>query len=60
MHLLVCYLNIWSIVWAPWKVDQKYLGSFEMWCWRMMEISWTDNVKHEEVLLGVKDERNIL
>jgi hypothetical protein len=31
-----------------------------MWCWRVMEISWTDYVKNEEVLLGVKEERNIL
>jgi hypothetical protein len=21
-----------------------------MWCWRKMEISWTDHVKNEEVL----------
>jgi hypothetical protein len=26
----------------------------------MMEISWTDNVRKEEVLLRVKDQRNIL
>jgi hypothetical protein len=33
------------------KVDQKYLESFEMWCWRRMEkISWTDRVRNEEVL----------
>ena len=31
-----------------------------MWCWRMMEISWTDHVRNEEVLLGVKENRNIL
>jgi hypothetical protein len=32
--------------------DQKYLESFEMWCWRRMEkISWTDHVRNEEVLL---------
>jgi hypothetical protein len=30
------------------------------WCWRRMEISWTDCVKNEEVLLGVKEERNSL
>ena len=24
------------------NVDQKYLESFEMWCWRRMEISLTD------------------
>jgi hypothetical protein len=43
------------------KVDQKYLESFEMWCWRRMEkISWTDRVRNEEVLHRVKEERNIL
>jgi hypothetical protein len=32
-----------------------------MWCWRRMEkISWTDHVRNEEVLLRVKEERNIL
>jgi hypothetical protein len=31
-----------------------------MWCWRIMEINWTDNVKNEEVVLGIKEERNIL
>jgi hypothetical protein len=24
------------------KVDQKYLGSFNVWCWRKTEISLTD------------------
>jgi hypothetical protein len=38
----------------------KYLASFEMWCWRRMEmISWTDHVRNEEVLQTGKD-RNIL
>jgi len=42
-------------------VDQKHLESFEMWCWRKMEkISWTDHVRNEEVLLRVKEQRNIL
>jgi hypothetical protein len=41
--------------------DQKYLGSFEMWCWRRMEkISRTDLVRNEEVLLKIKEQRNIL
>jgi hypothetical protein len=32
-----------------------------MWCWRRMEkISWTDHVINEEVLLTVKEQRNIL
>jgi hypothetical protein len=36
-------------------------GKFEMWCWRKMEkISWTDHVRCEEVLLIVKEQRNIL
>jgi hypothetical protein len=42
-------------------VDQKRLESFEMWCWRRMEnISWTDRVRNEEVLLTVKEQRNVL
>jgi len=42
-------------------VDQKHLESFEMWCWRRMEkISWTDHVRKEEVLLRIKEQRNIL
>jgi replicative superfamily II helicase len=47
--------------WTIWEVDQKYLKSFEVWCWRRMEkISWTDRVRNEEVLHRVKEERNIL
>ena len=43
------------------KADQKYRGSFEMWCWRSMEkISWTDRVRNEEVLHRDKEQRNIL
>jgi len=58
---------IWSIVlygaetWSLRAVDQKHLESFEMWCWRRMgTISWTDHVRNEEVLLRVKEQRNIL
>jgi hypothetical protein len=65
LNLRKCY--IWNIslygaeTWTLKKVDQKYLESFEMWCWRRTEeISWTDHVKNEEVLHGVKEERNIL
>ena len=47
--------------WTLRKVDQKYLESFEIWCWRRMEkIGWTDRVRNEEVLHRVKEERNIL
>src|SRR5215475_9556613 len=63
--LVKCY--IWSIAlygaetWTLRAVDQKRLESFEMWCWRRMEkISWTDHVRNEEVLLRVKEQRNIL
>jgi hypothetical protein len=32
-----------------------------MWCWRRMEkISWTDHARNEDVLLRVKEQRNIL
>jgi hypothetical protein len=32
-----------------------------MWCWKKMEkISWTDHVRNGEVLLRVKEQRNIL
>jgi hypothetical protein len=41
--------------WTLRKVDQKYLESSEMWCWRRVEkISWTDSVKNEELLQRVK------
>jgi hypothetical protein len=31
-----------------------------MWCWRRMEIRWTDHVKNEEVLFRVNEQRNTL
>ena len=47
--------------WTFRAADQKYLESFEMWCWRRMEkISWTNHVRNEEVLLRVNEQRNIL
>ena len=45
--------------WTLRAADQKYLESFEMWCW-MEKISWTDHVRNEEVLLRVNEQRNIL
>jgi len=64
--LVKCYF--WNIAlygaetWTFRAVDQKHLEeSFEMWCWRRMEkISWTDHVRNEDVLLRVKEQRNIL
>ena len=47
--------------WTLRAVDQKHLEIFEMWCWRRMEkISWTDHVRNNEVLLRIKEQRNIL
>jgi hypothetical protein len=43
------------------EIDQKHLEIFETWCWRRMEkISWSGHVISEEVLLTVKEQRNIL
>ena len=43
------------------ELDQKHLERFEMWCWRRMEkISSSNHVRNEEVLLRVKEQRNIL
>jgi len=47
--------------WTLQKVNQKYLESFEMWCWRRIgKIIWTDHLRNEEMLPTVKKERNIL
>jgi hypothetical protein len=63
--LAKCY--IWSIALYGAEtgtvraVDQKQMESLEMWCWRRVEkISWTDRVRNVEVLLRVKEQRNIL
>jgi hypothetical protein len=62
--LVKCYILIIALygaeTWTLRKVDQKYLESSEMWCWRRMEISWPDRVRNEEVLHRVKEERIIL
>jgi hypothetical protein len=57
---------IWSTAlygaetWTLRKVDQKYLESFEMCCWRRMEkIIWCDCVRNG-VLQRVTEDRNIL
>jgi hypothetical protein len=53
--LVNCY--IWTIAlcsaetWTLRAVDQKYLESFEVWCWRRMENIWTDHGRNEEVLI---------
>jgi len=62
--LVKCYILSIALygaeTWPLRAVDQKHLENFEMWCWRRMEkLSWTDHVKNE-VLLRVKEQRNIL
>ena len=48
--LVKCY--VWSMTlygadtWTIRATDQKLLESFEMWCWRRVEISWTDHVRN--------------
>jgi hypothetical protein len=43
------------------EIDQKHMENFNIRCWKRMEkISWTDHVRNEEVLLRVKEQRNIL
>jgi len=55
--MALCGAETWTLRAA----DQKYLESLEMWCWRRMEkISWTDQVRNEEVLFRVNEQRNIL
>jgi len=62
--LVKCY--IWSVALygaetqTPRIVDQKYLQSFDKWCWRRLEmISLTDRLRNE-ILERVKEVRNIL
>jgi hypothetical protein len=42
-----------------WDTDQKYIKSFEIWCWRMDDMSWMFCVKNE-VRHSDKGERKIL
>ena len=62
--LVKCYVLNMAVygaeTWTLRGTDQKRLESFEMCCWRTMEISWTDRVRNEAVLYRVKGERNIV
>ena len=43
------------------KLEQKYLESFEMWCWRRMEkIKWSEKVTNEQVLDHIGEKRTLL
>jgi hypothetical protein len=57
----ICSITLYGAEsWALRVVDRKHLESFDVWCWRRMEkISWTNHVRNE-VLLRVKEQRNIL
>jgi hypothetical protein len=47
--------------WTLRAADQKELGCSEMFYWRRMEKnSWAENVRNDEVLLRVNEQRNIL
>jgi hypothetical protein len=57
LECILCGAETWKIG----AVDQKHQRNLEMCCWRRMEkISWTDGARNEEVLLRVKEHRNIL
>jgi hypothetical protein len=57
----ICSIALYGAeTWTLRAVDQKHLECFEMWSWRMEKISWTDHVRNEDVLLIVKEQRNIL
>ena len=59
LHLGIALYGVET--WTLWAADQKHLQSFEMWRWRRMEkINWTYHVRKEEVLLKVKEQRNII
>jgi hypothetical protein len=62
--LVKCYILSIALYsserWTLRKVDKKYLEIFEMWCWRMIQISCTYCVRNEEELRRVKEVRNVL
>ena len=56
-----CFGTIVAIIRVSYIINQKYLESFEMLCWRKTKkISWTDRVRNKEVLQKVKEGKNIL
>jgi len=43
------------------NVGHKHLENFETWWWTIMgKVTWTCRIENEEVLPGVKEERNNL
>jgi hypothetical protein len=49
--LVKCYVKSLALYGAETrtlrKVDKKYVESFELWCWRRIEINWADRVNNE-------------
>jgi hypothetical protein len=55
------YSGLWVQNFSKLFKTSKLSRSFEMWCWRRMEkISCTDHLRYKDVLLRVKEQRNIL
>jgi hypothetical protein len=52
-------IALYGVVSGHFGKNQKYLESFETWCWRRMEkFIWTDRMSHE-VLRRVEEEGNV-
>jgi hypothetical protein len=55
MYLVKCYILSTIVcgaeIWTLQKAEQKYLASFEVQCWMMMQkINCTNHVKNQDVL----------
>ena len=46
------------------KLEQKYLESFEKWCWRRMEkiekVKWSEKVTNEHFLDRIGEKKTLL
>ncbi|KAL4149828.1 hypothetical protein QTP88_003684 [Uroleucon formosanum] len=58
---------VWSVAlygcetWVLNKAEQKFLESFEMWCWRrMLRVSWVERRTNENVLNEINETWKIL
>jgi hypothetical protein len=48
----LCGVETWELG----KIDSKYLGSVDLWCWRRMEkVSWAVRMETGEVGQRVKE-----
>ena len=67
LNIVLLGVNVWRIAlygsetWTPRKLEQKYLESFEMWCWRRMEKKkWSETITNEQVLERIGEKRTFL